>query len=78
MSASQEYFKEKEKIDFLMYKGYKITSVTENLDGATVEFQSSGDLNQQEKEVLYIQTADARKYFSSIMVEQQRNLTPAE
>ncbi|MED2975089.1 hypothetical protein P4361_23045 [Fictibacillus sp. B-59209] len=77
MSASQEYFEEKEKIDFLLYQGYQITRVSENLDGAAVEFERAGTTNQ-EREVLLIQTADARKYFSTIMFHQQKNLTPAE
>ncbi|MGG1575639.1 hypothetical protein [Fictibacillus sp. NRS-1165] len=77
MSASQEYFEEKEKIDFLLYRGFRVTRVTENLDGAAVEFERTGAAGQ-EKEVLHLQTADARKYFSSILFHQQRNLTPAE
>ncbi|MDN4522912.1 hypothetical protein [Fictibacillus fluitans] len=75
MTASQEYFEEKAKIDLLLNKGYTITKVTENLDGATVTFQSA---NHKDQEVLLIETADARKYFSSIMVSLQRNLTLAE
>jgi hypothetical protein len=70
MSTSQEYFLEKKKIDFLLYQGYKITKVTENFDGAAVEFERTG-ANGQEKEVLFVQTADARKYFSSILVHKQ-------
>ncbi|MDM5199413.1 hypothetical protein QUF79_15455 [Fictibacillus enclensis] len=75
MTASQEYFEEKAKIDLLLNQGFKITKVTENLDGATVVFESA---NQRNHEVLLIETADARKYFSSVMVSLQKNLTMAE
>ncbi|OLO28180.1 hypothetical protein BTR23_18035 [Alkalihalophilus pseudofirmus] len=73
MSDYQQFISEKEKIDFLIDQGYRIKGVTENLSGAFVEFElripdPSGHKNQLEK--LHILTADARKYFSSILIQQ--------
>jgi hypothetical protein len=60
---------EREKIDFLLQKGFKITAVTENLSGAFVTFERTEN-NQTEQEALHILTADARKYFSSVLIQQ--------
>ncbi|UOY93175.1 hypothetical protein MUG87_03315 [Ectobacillus sp. JY-23] len=54
-----EFIAEREKIDFLLERGYQIVSVHEDLDGAFVSFQKAED-----RITLHIQTADARKYFS--------------
>ncbi|MEH7408241.1 hypothetical protein ABWK29_15205 [Priestia megaterium] len=69
MSSYHEYMAEREKIDFLLQKGFKITAVTENLSGAFVTFERTGN-NQAEQETLHILTADARKYFSSVLIQQ--------
>ncbi|WP_406866555.1 hypothetical protein AB0764_20645 [Priestia megaterium] len=69
MSSYHEYMAEREKIDFLLQKGFKITAVTENLSGAFVTFERTEN-NQIEQETLHILTADARKYFSSILIQQ--------
>lgn len=66
MSDYQQFLQERDKIDFLYQKGYKITNVVENLNGAYVHFQK----NEEEKEILHIQTADARKYFSVKLIQQ--------
>lgn len=62
MSDYAKYQSEKEQIDFLLDKGFVISKVTENLNGSHVEFT----LNQ-ETESLQITTANARKYFSSLL-----------
>ncbi|NGY87283.1 hypothetical protein F6Y05_25485 [Bacillus megaterium] len=69
MSSYHEYMAEREKIDFLSQKGFKITAVTENLSGAFVTFERI-EKNQTEQETLHILTADARKYFSSLLIQQ--------
>ncbi|KZE09386.1 hypothetical protein C1N83_07435 [Priestia aryabhattai] len=69
MSSYHEYMAEREKIDFLLQKGFKITAVTENLSGAFVTFERTEN-NQPEQETLHILTADARKYFSSVLIQQ--------
>ncbi|AWD64225.1 MULTISPECIES: hypothetical protein [Priestia] len=69
MSSYHEYMAEREKIDFLLQKGFKITAVTENLSGAFVTFERI-EKNQTEQETLHILTADARKYFSSLLIQQ--------
>ncbi|KML29303.1 MULTISPECIES: hypothetical protein [Priestia] len=69
MSSYHEYMAEREKIDFLLQKGFKITAVTENLSGAFVTFERI-EKNQTEQETLHILTADARKYFSSVLIQQ--------
>ncbi len=69
MSSYHEYMAEREKIDFLLQKGFKITAVTENLSGAFVTFERT-EKNQTEQETLHILTADARKYFSSVLIQQ--------
>ncbi|MBX9970259.1 hypothetical protein ACFW1J_13340 [Priestia aryabhattai] len=69
MSSYHEYMAEREKIDFLLQKGFKITAVKENLSGAFVRFERTEN-NQTEQEMLHILTADARKYFSSVLIQQ--------
>ncbi|RFU69567.1 hypothetical protein [Bacillus sp. V59.32b] len=66
MSEYQEYRAEREKIDFLINQGYQIEHVTENLSGAFVDFRSvkANDFKQ-----LHIKTADARKYFSVMLLK---------
>ncbi|SFF96523.1 hypothetical protein SAMN05216353_11634 [Halobacillus alkaliphilus] len=73
MSTYQEFEIEREKIDFLLEKGYTIKGVTENLSGAFVEFEYQGNNpDKSKKERLHILHPDARKYFSTILVQQQR------
>jgi hypothetical protein len=73
MSTYQEFAAEREKIDFLIEQGYCIKGVTENLSGAFVEFEYYGkDSNKGETEVLHILHADTRKYFSSLIIKQQK------
>ncbi|MEK4030602.1 MULTISPECIES: hypothetical protein [Bacillaceae] len=74
MSSYKEFVKEKEKIDELYKNGYTITGVEENLSGAFLTFErSSLDLKNTEKKVkLQILTADARKYFSNLIMANQK------
>ncbi|WP_019415464.1 hypothetical protein [Paenisporosarcina sp. TG20] len=70
MSSFKEFALEKEKIDFYQDKGYKISKVTESLDGAYVEYELQE--NQEDKHSIVLNTADGRKYLSSIVFEQQK------
>ncbi|PLT29490.1 hypothetical protein [Peribacillus deserti] len=68
MSEHEQYLAEKEKIDQLLSEGYNIYHAVENLDGAFVEFFH---LKSGTKKTLHIRTANARKYFSSIFIQQK-------
>ncbi|MBM7691283.1 hypothetical protein JOC77_000688 [Peribacillus deserti] len=67
MSEYKEFLTEKEQIDDLIRSGYRIQSVIENLDGAFVNFTHK---DQGHCKSLHIGTANARKYFSSILMQQ--------
>lgn len=73
MSEYQEFLQERDRIDFLIQNGYKITNITENLSGAFVHFEKSKDPQaDSKKETLHILTAEARKYFSVMVLQQQK------
>lgn len=63
------YLAERDKIDFLLQKGYRINGVIENLSGAFVQFEKRKD-EETTTEILHILTAEARKYFSVMMIKQ--------
>ncbi|MDF0725485.1 hypothetical protein PY093_02010 [Cytobacillus sp. S13-E01] len=67
MSDYQEFLQERDRIDFLLQKGYTIKNITENLSGAFVDFEKGDKI-----ETLHILTADARKYFSVALINQQK------
>ncbi|MGE8205738.1 hypothetical protein ACQKP0_14370 [Heyndrickxia sp. NPDC080065] len=69
MSEYQQFLQERDRIDYLVENGYKIINITENLSGAFVHFEKRMDSNV-ENETLHILTADARKYFSVILMNQ--------
>ncbi|MEH7479838.1 hypothetical protein V7157_01780 [Neobacillus drentensis] len=67
MSDYQQFLDERDKIDFLFQKGYRINGVKEHLNGATVEFlHPKGNVF----ETLLIGTANARKYFTNLLLKQ--------
>lgn len=70
MSSYKEFLEEKAKIDGMLEKGYEITRIIENLSGAFVEF--TNPKNSEDKVELQILTADARKYFSTIIIANQK------
>ncbi|KAB7705585.1 hypothetical protein F9802_13695 [Bacillus aerolatus] len=76
MSSYAEFLEEKKKIDELYEKGYTITAVREDLSGAYLTFERSKlDLNDIEEKIeLHILTADTRKYFSNLIIAQQKEL----
>ncbi|MGG0175910.1 hypothetical protein [Gottfriedia acidiceleris] len=68
MSTYKEFLIERNQIDSLIKKGYKINNVRETLDGAYVDFE-----NQEEEDrfiTLHIMNADTRKYFGSLIIKQ--------
>ncbi|MEH7304240.1 hypothetical protein [Neobacillus drentensis] len=70
MSDHQQFLDERDKIDFLIQKGYRISGVKEHLNGATVEFEHpKGNVT----EILKIGTANARKYFASLLLKQNHS-----
>lgn len=71
MSDYQEYLAEREKIDLLVNQGYQIEHVTENLSGAFVIFRSNKATEPQQ---LHIKTADARKYFSTLLLKSKTSM----
>ena len=73
MSEHQQFLREREHIDFLIDKGYKIKNITENLYGALVEFEKVENNDEKSLETLQIQTPNARKYFSVKLIQQQAN-----
>ncbi|WP_243387868.1 hypothetical protein [Bacillus kexueae] len=74
--SSQQYYAERDKIDFYIQSGYRISGVTENLSGAFVTFTRPPSENQHhlKKEILHIQHADSRKYFSHLLLNQLNEL----
>lgn len=74
MSSYREFAAEREKIDFLLEQGYVIKGVTENLSGAFLEFDYEGnDPEKPKKERMHVVNADTRKYFSTIVIKQQKS-----
>ncbi|MGP7818184.1 hypothetical protein [Niallia sp. 01092] len=71
MSAYKEFLEEKEKLDKLVSEGYRISGINENLSGAFLKFERLDSKGTEKKEIS-IFTADARKHFSAILIEQQR------
>ncbi|WP_282033433.1 hypothetical protein [Metabacillus indicus] len=69
MSDYQEYLAERDKIDYYLGKGWKISSVTENLSGAFLVFKDQDDTEAE----MHVKTADGRKYFSAMLIAQAKN-----
>lgn len=70
MSEYKQFVAEKDKIDFLVEKGFQIQVIIENLNGAFVDFIHP---REGTKETLHIETAIGRKYFSSILIKQNED-----
>ncbi|WP_078413686.1 hypothetical protein [Priestia abyssalis] len=73
MSSYKEFVEERDKIDYYIQNGYTIKGVTENLSGAFLLLESK---DGEKQETLHILTADARKYFSSVLLQQKRGNAP--
>ncbi|MBB6450070.1 hypothetical protein HNR44_002048 [Geomicrobium halophilum] len=66
MSEYNNYIAEKEKIDRYVNEGYRITDVSEDLSGALLTLMDK----RGKSETLRIGNADARKYFSVLLLQQ--------
>lgn len=71
MSEYKEYLQERDRIDYLTQKGYKMKNITENLSGAFLDFEKRED-SIIEKETLQIVTPEGRKYIAFVLIKQQR------
>ncbi len=72
MSDYQRFLQERERIDFFLEKGYRIAKVTEDLNGALIDFEKlNTKADEAVTETLHISTANARKYFTVKLIEQQ-------
>ncbi|MBB6285292.1 MULTISPECIES: hypothetical protein [Geobacillus] len=66
-----QFLSEREKIDYLIEQGYCMKSLKENLSGSFVEFAKADPLSGTiDIQTLHITNADARKYFSSLLIRQ--------
>jgi len=68
MSEYKQFLQERDHIDFLIGKGYKITTVKENLSGDFVQFVK----DEENKETLHIVTPEGRKYYAVLLIKQQK------
>ena len=72
MSDYAQYVDERKQINSFLAQGFTIQRVSENLDGAYVEFtKGENDRGVYEKHILHITNPDARKYFSVKLIESQ-------
>ncbi|MDR7001071.1 hypothetical protein [Neobacillus niacini] len=69
MSEYHQFLDERDKIDFLIQKGFRIHGVNEHLNGSTVDFVHP---EENKTETLLIGNANARKYFSSLLIQQNQ------
>lgn len=69
MSDHQLYLQEKNRLDGLLERGYKIKNVMENLSGTFVELENSKQVSEGLLRI-HLTTANARKYFSIKLIEQ--------
>ncbi|OXM87729.1 hypothetical protein [Paenibacillus rigui] len=67
MSAYQQFQAEKEKLDAYAAQQFRITAVQEDLTGTLLTLEHPGG----ERVTLRLETADARKYFVSVMLRQK-------
>ncbi|MCF2647718.1 hypothetical protein ACTQ5K_00305 [Niallia sp. Sow4_A1] len=71
MSDYQKFLHERDQIDYLISDGYRIKSILEDLNGAMVQLEKQDRINRLvEQQTLRIHTANGRKYFSVLLLEQ--------
>ena len=73
MSEYLQFLNERDQIDLLMQKGYRMKRVTETLNGDLVEFESCENQEENKRETLLITTPNARKYFSVKLLKQKNS-----
>lgn len=69
MTDYEQFLQERDRIDFLIEKGYRITNITESLNGDFVLFENDAE---DIKEPLQIISPEGRKYFAVILIKQQK------
>ncbi len=74
MSEYKEFLLEKGKIDSLYDQGFTIARVTENFSGAFIDFEIIQDSGEKEIRQLHIKNAEARKYFSTLLIMKQQQV----
>ncbi|MDQ0192322.1 hypothetical protein [Paenibacillus wynnii] len=72
MAAYEEFAKEQQAIDELLFKGYSIAGIQEDLDGAKVKFVR-GEPAKSNVELVLL-TADARKYVTTLVFANQKTV----
>jgi hypothetical protein len=70
MSAFDDFAKERQEVDGLLFKGYTIAGIQEDLDGARVKFVRSEPAKSTVE--LLLLTADARKYVTTLIFAGQK------
>ena len=70
MSEHKQYLQERDRIDFLLQKGFQIKNITENLSGAFIDFERTLE-SKTDVETLHVVTPEGRKYFSIVLIKQQ-------
>lgn len=73
MSSYEEFLAERKQIDYLVEQGYQINGITENLSGSfvTFELKNQNEIGTKSRvQVIQVTNADARKYFSSLIIMQ--------
>ncbi|MEK5382150.1 hypothetical protein [Niallia sp. FSL W8-0635] len=71
MSDYQQFLHERDQIDYFISDGYQIKNIIEDLNGAIIQLEKYDRSNSLvEKQMLRIHTADGRKYFSVLLLEQ--------
>ncbi|MRH41729.1 hypothetical protein GH741_03460 [Aquibacillus halophilus] len=68
MSEYKLYEKERNSIESLLEKGYRIKGVKDNLEGAIVVFEKEGKVAEH----LQVMMADTRKYISNLIAIQNK------
>lgn len=71
MSEYKQYLQERDRIDYLIQTDYKIKNIIENLSGAFVDFERTVN-SKTEVETLQVVTPEGRKYFSVVLIKQQK------
>ncbi|ASA24625.1 hypothetical protein [Paenibacillus donghaensis] len=66
MSAYEEFAKERQEVDELLFKGYRVAGILEDLDGAHITFARSEPAPAAVE--LLLLTADGRKYVTTVLL----------
>ncbi|WNS42523.1 hypothetical protein [Paenibacillus sp. MMS20-IR301] len=75
MSAFGEFDKERQEIDGLISRGYRVIRIIEDLDGTTVRFRHLEPGGAPVE--LQLLTADARKHVTTLMLGGSKSAAPS-